>query len=314
MSSRINPSPPVRKTTTEQRDRKRWETFYARTLSHISSKPSSDPRPARPEAHPSDAPSDEESVDDDDDPGTSWFSEHNAPDKVLRFLTDASFPLAPCNRPQPAPSVLDLGTGNGSMLALLRTRGGFAGPMVGVDYSARSVELARELQRSKMHSAYAPDSDDDDDDEPGPAAAGAAEEIRFEEWDILAGTDALSAEEVRDAAKTRLDWFPYAAGRGLISCWIRARLMRSRCRRRPGKGTGACASGTLGLCGGLFGREGLLLLRAVIGRRRSLSRGLRVGIRRMGWWCMGGLSIRGFGLGGKKGRGFVRCVFSGFSL
>ncbi|KAL5366399.1 methyltransferase domain-containing protein [Aspergillus floccosus] len=186
-----------------------WETFYARTLSHISSKHPTDEAPShrRPE-NPTDSNSDDdESVDDDDDPGTSWFSEHNAPDKVLHFLTDASFPLAPCNNPQPPASVLDLGTGNGSMLALLRTRGGFTGRMVGVDYSARSVELARELQRGKMHSAYNPDSDDEQPE--GTAEqGGGGEEIRFEEWDILAGTDALADDEQGN----RLDWFPYAEG------------------------------------------------------------------------------------------------------
>lgn len=205
----------------------------------------------------------DEDVDDDDDPGTSWFTEHDAPRKVLRFLTSREFPLAPCNtvpatqrgakKPsamQPSareaqPSILDLGTGNGSMLALLRKKGGFRGPMVGVDYSPRSVELARELQRLKLHSAY--ESDDDSDTESasrasveraekaneenehdeeddvvvaGDAGAGAVEaipvpethtEIRFEVWDILNSTDALTREEIGEG-KNALDWFPYDKG------------------------------------------------------------------------------------------------------
>ncbi|EFW16767.1 conserved hypothetical protein, partial [Coccidioides posadasii str. Silveira] len=59
-----------------------------------------------------------------DDPGTSWFTEHNAPEKVLRFLTAEGFPLAPCNTSGlEQPRILDLGTGNGSMLTLLREEG-----------------------------------------------------------------------------------------------------------------------------------------------------------------------------------------------
>ncbi|KAE8348097.1 hypothetical protein BDV28DRAFT_161647 [Aspergillus coremiiformis] len=83
------------------------------------------------------------------------------------------------------------------MLALLRRRGGFRGGMVGVDYSARSVELARELQRLKCHSAYLMDEDDVDVDVD-------EEEIRFEEWDILASVGGLE--------EGGLDWFPYERG------------------------------------------------------------------------------------------------------
>ncbi|KAE8139305.1 methyltransferase domain-containing protein [Aspergillus pseudotamarii] len=181
-----------------------WETFYARTLTHISTK--QNPNNLN-NQETTNADSDAESVDDDDDPGTSWFSEYNAPDKVLQFLTEEGFPLAPCNTvPARAnhPSILDLGTGNGSMLALLRKRGGFRGVMVGVDYSARSVELARELQRLKMHSTYL--TDEEDEDGAGDGGEGEGEgEIRFEEWDIL-----HSAEEVTEPGK--LDWFPYGEG------------------------------------------------------------------------------------------------------
>jgi SAM-dependent methyltransferase len=221
-----------------------WETYYARTLTHLSSKhqPNARPTPtADADVDSSESESEAESVDDDDDPGTSWFSEHNAPEKVLRFLTDESFPLAPCNtlpatstkkplsdeKRRRQPSILDLGTGNGSMLALLRKRGGFRGVMVGVDYSARSVELARELQRLKIHSAYLSETDSEEEEQEG--EGGEEEEdvvvsngaetaqaipvpdedkemaIRFEEWDILNSEGQLEEEG-------RLDWFPYAQG------------------------------------------------------------------------------------------------------
>lgn len=198
-----------------------WETYYARTLSHISHIDAE--QSSKPEADgPADSDADSD-VNDEDDPGTSWFSEHNAPEKVLRFLTRRSFPLAPQNtRSQSAqPSILDLGTGNGSMLALLRKKGRFAGNMVGVDYSARSVELARELQRSRGHSAYRTDDDSDEDeseedeteqidaDSPEPAP------IQFEEWDILGSKALLSESGVKTSPTTKdetLSWFPYEAG------------------------------------------------------------------------------------------------------
>lgn len=41
--------------------------------------------------------------------------------------------------------MLDLGCGNGSSLFELRIDGGFLGPMIGIDYSQHSVDLARKL-------------------------------------------------------------------------------------------------------------------------------------------------------------------------
>lgn len=215
-----------------------WETFYTRSLEHIASKskPTEDIETSHePEQEQQDS-DNESNDDDDDDPGTSWFSEHDAPGKVLRYMTSRKFPLSPRRNPNARLSILDLGTGNGSMLALLRKRGGFKGAMVGVDYSAQSVLLARELQRLKLHSAYESGSDDDDDDyeeeeeeeEDGehedvvvaaPSdnnnANGVVHEaiplqeqdIRFEEWDILdpANEDILShAQDDKN-----LPWFPY---------------------------------------------------------------------------------------------------------
>lgn len=180
---------------------------------------------------------------DGDDPGTSWFSEYKAPQKVLHFLTSKNFPLAPCNT-KPAssssssssfppvaqlPTILDLGTGNGSMLALLRDKGGFRGHMVGVDYSSQSVQLARELQRRKIFSCS--DHSDDEGREGGDeswsnpdadslpklgedeSSAVSTPDIRFEVWDILATGPAFTEDELqRDPTKIRLDWFPYERG------------------------------------------------------------------------------------------------------
>ena len=86
----------------------------------------------------------------------SWFSDVDAPARTLDFLTHLSFPLSPSalniqssksGQPVKHPSILDLGSGNGSTLFQLRIEGGFEGCMLGVDYSPQSVALARKLAR-----------------------------------------------------------------------------------------------------------------------------------------------------------------------
>jgi EEF1A lysine methyltransferase 2 len=74
----------------------------------------------------------------------------DAPARTLAFLTSPAFPLSPIYPNNTAvsetsPSILDLGTGNGSTLFQLRLSGHFTGPMVGVDYSPQSIQLARTL-------------------------------------------------------------------------------------------------------------------------------------------------------------------------
>ncbi|KAL4923676.1 putative S-adenosylmethionine-dependent methyltransferase [Aspergillus undulatus] len=229
-----------------------WETFYSRTLTHISTKHGRD-ETAQPPTTQEDKDEqsdydDDASADGDSDPGTSWFSEHNAPAKVLAFLTEESFPLAPVNTLPPSPSpissstdtgckrrgrkkgapldpeakhsqptILDLGTGNGSMLALLRKRGGFAGDMVGVDYSGKSVELARELQDRRGHEAYQTDPEDEDEsdfeeeneneqDDDGAESVDEWDPILFSEWDIL------SPSTPSDLQNKAVSWFPYDKG------------------------------------------------------------------------------------------------------
>ncbi|KAI9703623.1 MAG: hypothetical protein M1836_007393 [Candelina mexicana] len=88
-------------------------------------------------------------------PGTEWFSDSAASEKIVEYLTlTLSLPSSS--------SFLDLGTGNGHLLFQLREEGGFKeGTMVGVDYSAQSVELARILGQEKDLN------------------------VRFERWDIM---------------------------------------------------------------------------------------------------------------------------------
>lgn len=78
-------------------------------------------------------------------------------------MTSSTFPLSPNipSRTQPdhKPTVLDLGTGNGGMLFTLRTEGNYQGPMVGVDYSQQSVDLATKLRhhfRDQLSTGDAP--------------------------------------------------------------------------------------------------------------------------------------------------------------
>ncbi|OQO03113.1 hypothetical protein B0A48_11368 [Cryoendolithus antarcticus] len=96
-----------------------------------------------------------------DDEGTIWFDESNAEDAVCRLLDrleeEGHFERATAR-------VLDLGTGNGHMLFTLREEE-WEGELVGVDYSATSVELARRIEEARQL-----------DDGMG---------VRFEEWDML---------------------------------------------------------------------------------------------------------------------------------
>lgn len=73
-----------------------------------------------------------------------WFSDVNAAPKIVDFLQTQDLGLDARKS-----TFLDLGTGNGEMLFRLREEGGFEGPMVGVDYSAPGIELARSLAVAK---------------------------------------------------------------------------------------------------------------------------------------------------------------------
>ena len=115
----------------------------------------------------------------------SWFDDVGAPAKILDFLTSEGFPLSPnytSNGLNPStadsstvrnnrlnlPSVLDLGAGNGSTLFQLRLDGGYRGPLIGVDYSPQSIDLAR-----KVSEGYSDERNDE------------LRDIRFEAMDII---------------------------------------------------------------------------------------------------------------------------------
>ncbi|KAK8117470.1 Protein-lysine N-methyltransferase EFM4, partial [Apiospora kogelbergensis] len=99
------------------------------------------------------------------DTGTNWFEDSDAQEKVLEFLSD----FLPAEGGQETTtaktrtSFLDLGTGNGDMLFGLRDAG-WTGPMLGVDYSERSVEFARRIEdarRKGLTPRHTFDSDDE---------------------------------------------------------------------------------------------------------------------------------------------------------
>ncbi|KAF3922820.1 hypothetical protein ABW21_db0204043 [Orbilia brochopaga] len=73
------------------------------------------------------------------DIGTVWFSDADCETRIYRYLTEElELP--------PTATFLDVGTGNGHLLFSLLEDGEFVGEgMVGVDYSERSVELARNI-------------------------------------------------------------------------------------------------------------------------------------------------------------------------
>ncbi|KAK0623198.1 S-adenosyl-L-methionine-dependent methyltransferase [Immersiella caudata] len=119
-----------------------WDNLYTTELSNHASNPS--------------------------DEGTVWFDDSDAEHKIVSFLdehgeSDFSFSRADSK-------ILDLGCGNGSLLFALRDDG-WEGTLVGVDYSAESVRLARAVGATRAR-------EEEREGEIG---------VEFREWDVLAG-------------------------------------------------------------------------------------------------------------------------------
>ncbi|EXJ86558.1 hypothetical protein A1O3_03511 [Capronia epimyces CBS 606.96] len=166
------PSHPAHLDPSELGTKEYWDRYYQNDLDNGS--PSSDEDDDDDENNNADADDDDEyhgTGAEPPDPSEleSWFDDVGAPQKTLAFLTSTTFPLSPnyigagdddhsdaegsstttatATATDLPPTVLDLGTGNGSALFALRLEGGYTGRMVGVDYSTQSVELARKLWR-----------------------------------------------------------------------------------------------------------------------------------------------------------------------
>jgi SAM-dependent methyltransferase len=128
-----------------------WDEFYSRELDNYHSLPG--------------------------DEGTSWFSESGAEEKIVNYLVDLAADGTSVN--ESTTSFLDLGCGNGRLLLALR-EANFSGPMLGLDYSATSIELAKAIENSRIESLEWQDIE-----------AKAAATIQYQEHDILANSDAI---------------------------------------------------------------------------------------------------------------------------
>lgn len=103
-------------------------------------------------------------ADDAEDEGTIWFDDTGAEDKVIQLLDDLGEDSIIARGPPTGAKFLDLGTGNGHFLFVLREEG-WQGELIGVDYSDTSVQLARQILKSKDYETS---------------------NISFHRWDILA--------------------------------------------------------------------------------------------------------------------------------
>ncbi|KIW06339.1 uncharacterized protein PV09_02802 [Verruconis gallopava] len=121
-----------------------------------------------------------------DDEGTVWFSDSGAEEKVLDFLEcyaddGVLFKDARNEHANVPTSFLDLGTGNGHLLFALRDAG-WDGLMLGVDYSAKSVQLARQIGKARTEQN---EGQDDAEDEHDDTEGKSTRPVYFAEYDIL---------------------------------------------------------------------------------------------------------------------------------
>jgi SAM-dependent methyltransferase len=118
------------------------------------------------------------------DTGTNWFDDSNAEARIVAFLeslADDDQDILPSPLAQGESSFLDLGCGNGSLLFALRDDG-WEGRMLGVDYSAQSVALAKKIGEARESEAKAEAGEEEAEEQDH-----AASPVSFLEWDLLAG-------------------------------------------------------------------------------------------------------------------------------
>ncbi|TFB01770.1 Eukaryotic translation initiation factor 6 [Trichoderma ghanense] len=149
------------------------------------------------------------------DTGTNWFDDSNAEGRIVAFLgglldddDDDEHHEILGGRKEPleqqSAAILDLGCGNGELLFALRDDG-WEGTMLGVDYSAQSVELAKRIgatrdavdaqEASESNEANEPNSpskEEEEGEEEDKKEEDGEEEskippVNFLEWNLLTG-------------------------------------------------------------------------------------------------------------------------------
>ncbi|KAK4044635.1 S-adenosyl-L-methionine-dependent methyltransferase [Parachaetomium inaequale] len=128
------------------------------------------------------------------DEGTVWFDDSDAEAKIVSYLDEnaaSEYAIDPATA-----AVLDLGCGNGSLLFALRDEG-WKGRLVGVDYSERSVELARRVGVSRRGEGGDGEGEGEeqdgeggnnqDGDEHNEEGTETEKEVEFKVWDVLNG-------------------------------------------------------------------------------------------------------------------------------
>ncbi|KAL6862045.1 S-adenosyl-L-methionine-dependent methyltransferase [Trichoderma novae-zelandiae] len=164
------------------------------------------------------------------DTGTNWFDDSNAEGRIVAFLggllddddgDDKSEAILGGRKErleQSTATVLDLGCGNGELLFALRDDG-WEGTMLGVDYSAQSVALARRIaatrdavdaEEAAAEEAAADSAHDEEkaEEEEG-AASSPSSPVNFLEWNLLTGplspTDPASPLHFAPSPETLFD-------------------------------------------------------------------------------------------------------------
>ncbi len=122
------------------------------------------------------------------DTGTVWFDDSRAETKLVSFLRGAAARGA---LDRATTTFLDLGCGNGSLLRALRADG-WAGRGVGVDYSAASVALAREVT--------------EEEEEEGKGEENEGGRLEFMVWDILRDEPGALGQQQQQSPQSQQGW------------------------------------------------------------------------------------------------------------
>ena len=176
--------------------KKSWDSLYENELSNHASNPQ--------------------------DEGTVWFDDADAERKMVEFLDERATTTTgepttgtgtgtgtALNRSTAA--VLDLGCGNGSLLFALRDDG-WAGRLLGVDYSERSVQLARAVGVSRRGGGDCDQEEEEEEGGDGDENAREREnekerEVDFKTWDVLNGPlDDVRAATIEGDAAAAAGW------------------------------------------------------------------------------------------------------------